>query len=67
MVVRGMGVLERRYCDVVDEVPGPLWVGGRRPMTQNPTYVEATEEGLRFYFMPEDNRSTVYVYEPGID
>lgn len=63
----GMALIDTRTFDIVHEVPVPLWVGGRRPMTQNATYVEATEEGLRFYFMPEDNRSTVYVYEPGID
>ena len=32
-------------------------------MTHNPTWFEATSGGLRAYFMPEDNTSTVYVYE----
>ena len=63
----GVALIDTRSFEILHEVPVPLWVGGRIPMTQNPMYVEATEEGLRFYFMPDDNRSTVYVYEPGID
>jgi hypothetical protein len=32
-------------------------------MTHNPTWFEAVSGGLRAYFMPEDNTSTIYVYE----
>jgi hypothetical protein len=32
-------------------------------MTHNPVWIEGTSTGLRGYFMPEDNRSTIYVYE----
>ena len=32
-------------------------------MTHNPTWFEVTSGALRGYFMPEDNTSTVYVYE----
>ena len=62
----GVALIDTRTFDIVHEVPVPLWVGGRTPMTQNPMYVEATAEDLRFYFMPEDNASTVYLYEPTI-
>jgi hypothetical protein len=34
-------------------------------MTQNPAWFEATATGRRAYFMPEDNRSTLYIYEAG--
>ena len=32
-------------------------------MTYNPMWIEPTTGGLRAYFMPEDEKSTVYVYE----
>ena len=32
-------------------------------MTQNPVCVEPTATGLRGYFMPDDNKSTLYVYD----
>jgi Family of unknown function (DUF6454) len=30
---------------------------------QDPFWIEATATGLRAYFMPEDEKSTIYVYE----
>jgi Family of unknown function (DUF6454) len=32
-------------------------------MTHNPSWVEASATGLRAYFMPEDDKSTIYVYD----
>jgi hypothetical protein len=32
-------------------------------MTENPFWMETTAAGLRAYFMPEDERSTIYVYD----
>ncbi len=47
----------------VHQVPVPLWTAGGLPMTQNPVWIESTATGLRAYFMPEDDKSTLYVYE----
>ena len=59
----GIGLIDTGTLSIVHEIPVRLWVDGRLPMTQNPFYAVATEEGLRFYFMPEDNESIVYVYD----
>ena len=32
-------------------------------MTQNPFWVEPTSNGIKAYFMPEDDQSTIYIYE----
>jgi hypothetical protein len=32
-------------------------------MTQNPVWIEPSAKGLRAYFMPEDDKSTLYIYE----
>jgi hypothetical protein len=45
------------------QVPIELWTDSGLPMTRNPFWVEATQEGLRAFFMPEDEKSTVYVYD----
>jgi hypothetical protein len=40
-----------------------LWTASGLDMTHNPLWLEATSAGLRAYFMPEDEHSTVYVFE----
>ena len=45
------------------QVPVLLWTAGGLDMTHNPTWIEPTATGLRGYFMPEDNTSTIYVYD----
>jgi hypothetical protein len=46
--------------------PIPLWAPSGRAMTQNPFYAEATASGVRAWFMPDDNRSTIYVYDAAV-
>jgi hypothetical protein len=45
------------------QVPVLLWTAGGLDMTHNPVWIEPTARGLRGYFMPEDDTSTLYVYE----
>ena len=40
-----------------------LWTTGGLDMTHNPVWLEPTPTGLRGYFMPEDEKSTIYVYD----
>jgi hypothetical protein len=45
------------------QVPVLLWTAGGLDMTHNPVWIEPTTRGLRGYFMPEDDTSTLYVYD----
>lgn len=45
------------------QVPVLLWTAAGVDMTHNPVWIESTATGLRGYFMPEDNTSTVYIYD----
>ncbi len=45
------------------QVPLLLWTSGGMDMTHNPAWFEPSANGLRGYFMPEDDTSTLYVYE----
>ena len=47
----------------VHQVPVLLWTAGGLDMTHNAVWIDATPKGLRAYFMPEDDKSTIYVYE----
>ncbi len=48
------------------QVPLLLWTASGLDMTHNPVWIEPSPAGLRGYFMPEDNESTLYVYEVGL-
>jgi hypothetical protein len=45
------------------QAPVLLWTAGGLDMTHNPVWIEAGSTGLRAYFMPEDDRSTLYIYD----
>ena len=45
------------------QVPLPLWAPSGRAMTQNPFWMEATATGLRAYFIPDDDASTMFVFD----
>ena len=47
----------------VHQAPLLLWTGGGLSMARNAVWLERGDAGLRGYFMPEDDNSTVYVYE----
>jgi hypothetical protein len=45
------------------QLPVLLWTAAGLDMTHNPVWIEPTAAGLRAYFMPEDDRSTLYAYD----
>jgi hypothetical protein len=45
------------------QVPVLLSTPGGLDMTHNPVWIEPSAAGLRAYFMPDDDRSTLYVYD----
>jgi hypothetical protein len=47
----------------IHQVPLLLWTPTGMDMTHNPVWIEPSARGLRGYFMPEDDASTLYVYE----
>jgi hypothetical protein len=60
----GIELLDLADGRPLHQVPVLLWTVGGLVMTQNPVWLEPKAEGgLRGYFMPEDDRSTLYVYD----
>lgn len=50
----------------VHQASGLLWSSGF-DITHNPVWLEPSAIGLCVYFLPEDNRSTLYIHEVETD
>ena len=59
----GIDLLNLKTMSFEWQIPVPLWTENGVVMTNNPFYIQSTKNGIIFYFMPEDNKSTIYVYE----
>jgi hypothetical protein len=59
----GIDLIDLDTGHPVHQVPVQLWTSGGLDMTHNPVWIEPAGDGLRAYFMPEDDRSTVYIYD----
>jgi len=59
----GIDLVDLRDGRPLHQVPVLLWTPGGLDMTHNPVWFAATQTSLRGYFMPEDDKSTLYVYE----
>jgi hypothetical protein len=59
----GLDLIDLRDGRPIHQVPVPLWTSSGLDMTHNPTWFEVAGGSLRAYFMPEDNTSTIYVYD----
>jgi hypothetical protein len=44
------------------QTPVLLWTASGLDMTHNPVWLETSDAGIRGYFMPEDDKSVLYIY-----
>jgi hypothetical protein len=58
----GLELVDLREGRPLHQAPVLLWTPGGLDMTHNPVWIEPTATGLRAYFMPDDDASTLYVY-----
>lgn len=65
----GLEIWDVLQGQVVHQLPIPLWSPKTgRVMTQNPCFLEAlVPNQVRAYFLPDDNESTLYVYEATVE
>jgi len=40
-----------------------VWSASGRAMTETPSFVERSASGARGYCIPEDDHSTIYIYD----
>ena len=67
MAIGGIEVVNTSLGLPVHQVPVDIWSPATGAIiTQNPSFFEVTDDRLRAYFMPDDNVSTIYIYEADI-
>jgi hypothetical protein len=59
----GLELVDLRTQMAIHQIPVSQWVKPTLAMTHNPFYYELKEDHLRFYFMPEDDESIVYIFD----
>jgi hypothetical protein len=59
----GLDLVDLRDGRPIHQVPVLLWTATGLDMMHNPVWIEPSASGLRGYFMPEDDKSTIYIYE----
>ena len=59
----GLELIDLQDGRPLHQVPILLWTDRGLDMTHNPAWIESTATGLRAYFIPEDDHSTLYVFE----
>ena len=60
----GIGIVDLNCNQAMWQGPVELWSPTPGlPMAQNPVCIEPITNGIRTYFMPDDDKSTLYVYE----
>ena len=59
----GIDLVDLRTDTPAWQIPVTLWTESGLAMTLNPFFVEKSSGVLRFYFMPEDDNSRLFVYD----
>jgi len=59
----GIDLVDLQDGRPLHQVPVLLRTAGGLDMTHNPVWIEPSATGLRGYFMPEDDKSTLYIYD----
>jgi hypothetical protein len=59
----GLELVDLKESRPLHQVPVSLWTSTGLDMTHNASWFELSAAGLRGYFVPEDDRSRIYVYE----
>lgn len=59
----GLDLIDLTTFAPVHQIPINLYAQSGAVMTRNPFYFEMAGDKLRFYFIPEDNESNMYIYQ----
>ncbi|MBN2031190.1 hypothetical protein JW824_13230 [bacterium] len=59
----GLDLVNLDLLVAVHQVPFVVWIKPDLVMNNNPFFFELVDEHLRFYFVPEDDESNLYIYD----
>jgi hypothetical protein len=63
----GMSLLNMKTMDMVHELPITLLSPQGHVVTRNPVYLDNTKQGIKLYAVPDDDHSSLLVYETSIN
>ena len=59
----GLDLIDLKSYVPIHQIPINLHISPELVLANNPFYFEKIEDQLRFYFIPEDNESQIYIYD----
>jgi hypothetical protein len=59
----GVDLVDLKTGHPVFQTPVLAWTPSGFDLTHNPVWIEPSDAGLRGYFIPEDDKSTLYIYD----
>ncbi|WP_394138820.1 DUF6454 family protein [Cytobacillus oceanisediminis] len=62
----GLALLDMKTMDMVYELPVSLFSPQGHVVTRNPVYLENTKQGIKMYAIPDDDQSSMLVFETNI-
>ena len=62
----GLALLDMKTMETVNELPIPLYSPQGHVITRNPVFLENTTQGIKMYAVPDDDQSSMLVYETNI-
>jgi hypothetical protein len=62
----GVALLDMKTMDMVSELPITLFSPHGHVVTRNPVFLESTKQGIKMYAVPDDDKSSMLVYEANI-
>ncbi|MDM5201197.1 DUF6454 family protein [Fictibacillus enclensis] len=63
----GLALLDMRTMDMVHELPITLFSTQGHVVTRNPVFLENTKQGIKMYAVPDDDQSSMLVYETKVN
>ena len=61
----GLDLVDLHVHVAIHQVPVTSWIKPDLVMSSNPFSCEIHDNRMRFYFIPEDDNSTLYVFDAG--
>ncbi|MGE6488639.1 DUF6454 family protein [Paenisporosarcina sp. NPDC076898] len=62
----GLALLDMKTMDTIHELPITLYSPHGHVVTRNPVFLENTKQGLKMYAVPDDDQSSLLVYETNV-
>ena len=63
LAIGGIDLIYLNNYRLLHQILVPIWLADGTVLTRNPFFAALLNDRIRFYFIPEDNQASVYIYE----